>query len=108
MPEIQQIPDQLPANLKLKKDQLQAYPDQAAAQTALAAKDINKYYVLPADFIQTGHLLVVDSNFSVFNSLENNDYFEYLIRLNLVGDANLAHDDSLDCRASACPHLSGV
>jgi ABC-2 type transport system permease protein len=87
---IKQIPDQLPADLKLKPVQLQAYPDQTAAQAALAAKAINKYYVLPADFIQTGDLLVVDSNFSVFNSLENNDYFEYLIRLNLTGDANLA------------------
>jgi ABC-2 type transport system permease protein len=87
---IKQIPDQLPADLKLKPNQLQAYPDQAAAQAALAAKEINKYYVLPADFIKTGDLLVVDSNFSVFNSLENNNYFEYLIRLNLTGDANLA------------------
>jgi ABC-2 type transport system permease protein len=87
---IKQIPNQLPTNLKMKQDQLQAYADQAAAQAALAAKDINKYYVVPADFIKTGNLLVVDSNFSVFNSLENNGYFEYLIRLNLVGDSNLA------------------
>jgi ABC-2 type transport system permease protein len=69
---------------------LQAYANQAAAQAALAAKEINKYYVLPADFIKTGDLLVVDNNFSVFNSLENNDYFEYLIRLNLTDDSNLA------------------
>ncbi len=87
---IKQIPDQLPANLKLKQDELRAYPDQSAAQAAVAAKDINKYYVVPADFIKTGHLLVVDSNFSVFNSLENNAYFEYVIRLNLTGDSNLA------------------
>jgi ABC-2 type transport system permease protein len=46
--------------------------------------------VVPADFIKTGNLLVVDSNFSVFNSLDNNNYFEYVIRLNLVGDSNLA------------------
>jgi ABC-2 type transport system permease protein len=87
---IQRIPDQLPADSKLKKVQLQAYANQAAAQAALAAKEINKYYVLPADFIKTGDLLVVDNNFSVFNSLENNDYFEYLIRLNLTDDSNLA------------------
>jgi ABC-2 type transport system permease protein len=87
---IKQIPDQLPTNLKMKQDKLQAYADQSAAQAALAAKDINKYYVVPADFIKTGNLLVVDSNFSVFNSLENNDYFEYVIRLNLTGDSNLA------------------
>ena len=87
---VKQIPDQLPADSKMKQDELRAYPDQAAAQAALAAKDINKYYVVPADFIKTGNLLVVDSNFSVFNSLDNNNYFEYVIRLNLVGDSNLA------------------
>ena len=83
---IKQIPNQLPTNLKMKQDNLQAYADQSTAQAALAAKDINKYYVVPVDFITTGNLLVVDSNFSVFNSLENNDYFEYVIRLNLTGD----------------------
>jgi ABC-2 type transport system permease protein len=46
--------------------------------------------VVPADFVKTGNVLVVDNNFSVFNSLENNDYFEYVIRLNLTGDSNLA------------------
>jgi ABC-2 type transport system permease protein len=87
---IQQIPDQLPAALKIKQDELQAFPDQAAARAALAANKINKYYVVPADFIKTGNLLVVDSNFSVFRSLDNNNYFEYVIRLNLTGDPNLA------------------
>jgi hypothetical protein len=69
---------------------LQKYPTEAAAQAALDGKEINKYYIVPADFIQSGDLIVVDSNFSVFNSLENNDYFEYALRLNLVKDANLA------------------
>ena len=32
----------------------------------------------------------VDSNFTVFRSLESNNYFEYVIRLNLTGDPNLA------------------
>jgi ABC-2 type transport system permease protein len=87
---IKQIPDQLPADLQIKQDKLQAFPDQAAAQAALAAKAINKYYVVPADFVKTGNLLLIDNNFSVFNSLDNNDYFEYVIRLNLTGDQNLA------------------
>jgi ABC-2 type transport system permease protein len=87
---IKQIPDQLPTDLKIKQDQLQAFSDQAAAQAALAAKEINKYYVVPADFIKTGNLLLVDSNFSVFNSLDSSNYFEYVLRLNLTGDSNLA------------------
>jgi ABC-2 type transport system permease protein len=69
---------------------LQEYPTEAAAQAALDNKEIVKYYIVPADFIQSGNLIVVDSNFSVFNSLENNGYFEYVLRLNLVKDANLA------------------
>ncbi len=69
---------------------LQEYPTEAAAQAALESKEISKYYIVPADFIESGDLIVVDSNFSVFNSLENNDYFEYVLRLNLVKDANLA------------------
>ena len=69
---------------------LQEYPTEAAAQAALENKEIGKYYLVPADFVHSGDLIVVDSNFSVFNSLENNDYFEYVLRLNLVKDANLA------------------
>jgi ABC-2 type transport system permease protein len=69
---------------------LQEYPTEAAAQAALENKEIGKYYLVPADFIRSGKLIVVDSNFSIFNSLDNNDYFEYVIRLNLTSDPNLA------------------
>jgi len=69
---------------------LQEYPTTASAQAALDTQEIAKYYIVPADFIQSGDLVVVDSNYSVFNSLENNDYFAYVLRLNLVKDANLA------------------
>ena len=88
---IQQIPEPTKSDNPLQTTgQLQAYADEAAAQTALANGEITKYYLVPADFVQSGDLIVVDSNFSVFNSLENNDYFEYVLRLNLVKDANLA------------------
>ena len=73
-----------------KSARCKSIPIEAAAQAALASKEINKYYMVPADFIQTGDLIVVDSNFSVFNSLINNDYFEYVLRVNLVKDAQLA------------------
>jgi ABC-2 type transport system permease protein len=60
-------------------------------ETAAGSLDIKETLVLHrACHIQRGDLVVVDSNFSVFNSLENNDYFEYVLRLNLVKDANLA------------------
>jgi ABC-2 type transport system permease protein len=88
---IEQIPEPPESDNPLQiTGPLQEYPTEAVAQAALDSKEISKYYLVPANFIQSGDLIVVDSNFSVFNSLENNDYFEYVLRLNLVKDANLA------------------
>ena len=87
---IEQIPEPPTGRTTWRAGPLQEYPTEAAAQAALENKEISKYYLVPADFVQSGDLVVVDSNFSVFNSLENNDYFEYVLRLNLVKDANLA------------------
>jgi ABC-2 type transport system permease protein len=87
---IEQIPEPPKSTRSGQVGPLQEYPTQAAAQAALESHEISRYYLVPADFIRSGDLVVVDSNFSVFNSLENNDYFEYVLRLNLVKDANLA------------------
>jgi ABC-2 type transport system permease protein len=88
---IEQIPAPPPSdNPWQTAGPLQAYPTEAAAQAALAQGAIAKYYLVPARFIQSGDLIVVDPNFSLFNSLENNAYFEYVLRLNLVKDADLA------------------
>jgi ABC-2 type transport system permease protein len=87
---IDQIPEQPKEVITRQNGTLQEYPTEAAAQAALDSNEISKYYIVPANFIQSGDVIVVDSNFSVFNSLENNDYFGYVLRLNLVKDANLA------------------
>ncbi len=87
---IKRIPDRLPKNVDWKLVKLRAYPDEAAAQAALEAGQIDRYYVVPADFIQTGDLTVIDKHFSALNGLESNDYFRYVVRLNLTDDADLA------------------
>ncbi len=87
---IEQIPEPPRDGTRGQAGPLQEFPTAAAAQAALDSQEISKYYLVPADFMRTGNLVVVDSNFSVFNSLENNDYFEYVLRLNLVKNANLA------------------
>lgn len=87
---IKTMPDDVPAGVSWKSVRLRAYADEAAAQTALANGKINKYYLVPADYIQAGELIVVDSNFSVFNSLDNNEFFEYILQLNLTGDEQVA------------------
>ncbi|MBI5563369.1 MAG: ABC transporter permease [Chloroflexi bacterium] len=87
---IMTMPDDAPDGVSWKTVRLRAYADEAAAQTALANGKINKYYLVPADYVQSGELIVVDSNFSVFNSLDNNEFFEYVLQLNLTGDAQVA------------------
>jgi ABC-2 type transport system permease protein len=87
---IKTMPDDVPAGVSWKSVRLRAYADEAAAQTALTDGKINKYYLVPADYLTAGKLIVVDRNFSVFNSLDNNEFFEYVLQLNLTGDANVA------------------
>ena len=87
---IRSMPGPSPDTRSAKAVTLRAYADEAAAQAALEAGEIARYYLLPADFMSSGKFTVVDSNFSLFNSLENNGYFEYVLRFNLAGDATLA------------------
>lgn len=106
---IQNIPERPADRKSWRAGPLQAYPDQAAAQAALEAGQISRYYVVASDFMTTGNVVVVDGDFSVFNSLENNDYFEYALRFNLASDAQLALllDDptaSLKSQAVVPPH----
>lgn len=87
---IKEVPDQPPAGVEWKALRLRAYPDRAAAEAALAEGRIGKYYLITRDYIRTGELIVVDSRFSIFNSLENNEWMEYVLQWNLTSDANLA------------------
>ncbi len=87
---IKQLPDERPDSIKWPQGRLRAFADQAAAQAALETGKIGKYYLIPADYLKSGGLILIDSQFSVFNSLDNNDFFEYIIRWNLAGEAKVA------------------
>ncbi len=87
---IKTMPDAVPADVSWKNVRLRAYADEASAQAAIAAGKIGKYYLVPADYVQSGKLIVVDSHFSVFSSLDNNEFFAYVLQLNLTGNADLA------------------
>jgi len=76
-----------PSNIS--KDLYRAFPDEAAATTALRAGEIGSYYVVPSDWVQTGKLAVVESTFS-FSLEQGPDLFQQLLTYNLVGDENLA------------------
>jgi ABC-2 type transport system permease protein len=81
---VQRIPPDLPPGL------LQRFDDEAAALAALQAGQVFQVYLAPADFMQSGALVVVPSQFSPLVDPSNFDLMEYLLAYNLLGDADLA------------------
>jgi len=71
--------------------QWRAYPDRAAAQAALEAGQVARYYVVPADYLARGELILVEETFAPFAVLASDDArFEYLVQSKLLGDERLA------------------
>lgn len=81
---VQEIPPDLPAGL------LQPFADEAAAQAALAAGRLAQVTLVPADFMQSGQLVVIPSRFSPLVDPASYDLLEYVLAYNLLGDAGLA------------------
>jgi len=81
---VQRIPADLPAGL------LQRFDDEAAALAALQAGDVYQVYLAPADFMQSGELVVIPNQFSPLVNTSNFDLMEYLLVYNLLGDSGLA------------------
>jgi ABC-2 type transport system permease protein len=80
---IRQLPEGMPANL------VRALADETAAQTALAAGEIERYFVIPADYLAMGELTVVVNEFRPFSDTSGG-VISYLINYNLTGDPMLA------------------
>ena len=81
---IDQIPPGIPAEM------FRAYPDQDAAQAALEAGDIARYYIVPRDWIERGNLVLVDRTFKPLGDVPGSALFRYTLSYNLVGDADKA------------------
>jgi len=80
---VRALPPQVPAGAYL------AYPSEADAAAALQAGQIARYYVVPADWLATGAVSVVEAKFAV--TLEQPvDPFQLVLNYNLTDDANLA------------------
>jgi len=67
--------------------QFVAYPDEAAARAALMAKEINSYFVLPPDYLQSGQVLVfgIGGGFSSFVAADNKVLPRFLVDQLLAG-----------------------
>ncbi len=84
---IRSIPDSLPANTFI------AYPDEMSARKALAAGAIAAFYLVPADYIQTGKIVYIRPDFSPLSSDSSlTGKFHWLLQVNMLGgDVRLAN-----------------
>jgi ABC-2 type transport system permease protein len=71
--------------------QWRALVDREEAQHALERGQVARYYVVPADYVERGELVLVEKTFAPFATLANDDArFEYWLQSNLLGDEDLA------------------
>lgn len=81
---VRDLPPDLPAGI------LQPFADEAAGRAALQAGEIQQLYLAPADFVQSGQVVVVPSQYSPLISPSSYDLMEYVLAYNLLGDAGMA------------------
>lgn len=77
---IQTLPPQMPSDL------VRPFADETSAQAALAAGEIQAYYIIAAGFIETGQMTLVQREFQPFGET-NEGLVEYILNYNLTGDA---------------------
>ena len=68
---------------------LHAYPNIAAAKTALIAEEIQQYFIIPADYLISGELIVITREFQPFN-VPNEALVSYALAYNLTGNEEIA------------------
>jgi ABC-2 type transport system permease protein len=82
---IQQLPDYLP------KGALQAYADESAARQALEDGKILAFYLVPADYLDSGTIIYVRPDFNPITAFDRSFAIQDVLRLNLLdGDSRMA------------------
>jgi ABC-2 type transport system permease protein len=82
---IKSIPDNVDDGLLLP------FPDEASSQQALDRGEISAYYVIPADYVQTGQIYYIRPDFNPVGSSDRSSTLEWILTVNLLGgDAQMA------------------
>jgi len=76
---IHDLPPSVPHGL------LQKFASEEIADKAIAAGVIDQYYVIPADFLETGNITFVSSEFTPFN-VGTEDVFDFVLAYALTGN----------------------
>ena len=81
---IRSIPEDLPSDWLVK------FGDETAAKAALEAEEIKGYYVIPADYIETGNLRYITDEYDPIGGGLNSSGMEWILSVNLLEDKDLA------------------
>jgi ABC-2 type transport system permease protein len=83
---VQFIPEGIPSGW------LTEFPDEGTARIALDAGKIDAYYVVSADYADSGNLDYVIPTFNILRDRPNTDTMEWILLANLLGDSGLAKE----------------
>ncbi len=78
------LPQELPDGL------LQVYAHEGAATAALAQGEIDRYYLVSADYVTSGGLELVSEEFSLLSAEQTEGLVKYVLDTNLLGDESAA------------------
>ena len=78
---------QLPAGTE---ELLRPFPTEADASQALAEGEISAYYLVPADYLKTGEVVYIRSDFNPFAGEDQSRIMDWVLSVNLLGDETLA------------------
>jgi ABC-2 type transport system permease protein len=81
---LQTPPTQLPPGI------VRSYKSEQRAQVALARAEIDRYYLIPQDYVASGRLTVVQTQYQPLRSLGGTELITYVINTGITGDEKLA------------------
>ena len=78
------LPTDLPPGLA------RSYKDETQAQAALARAEIDRYYLIPSDYVASGRLTVVETRYQPLRAVDGTQLITYVINTGITGDERLA------------------
>jgi ABC-2 type transport system permease protein len=78
------LPADLPSGV------LRSYPDEPRAHEALARAEIDRYYLIPSDYVSSGRLTVVETRYQPLRALDDTELITYVINAGITGNERLA------------------
>ena len=95
----------LSAELPQYGEQFIAFADETSARAALLAEEIGSYFVLPADYLQTGSVVVYStgSGFSTFAVADSGELRAFLVDQLLAGQVDAAIQDRVRVPLNVLP-----